>query len=350
MTSSAHADPLRGTLQTLLIAAALWAVAAAILFFVVPGIETFPRVLMFSECVGLTMVAVTLFLRRTHHFARFKPTSRWLLTGLIAIPAGYFIGHQIAFLLLGEPMQMVGHRAISLIPILFTILVGGFGLHYYATREQLASEAAQRAEAQRLAIESQLRLLRTQLEPHMLFNTLANVRSLVREDAERAESMIDQLIVYLRSALVASQTEAVALNREFAQVRAYLDIMALRMGSRLSYRLSLPQELEDTLVPPMLLQPLVENAIKHGLEPKVGAGSIEVEAMMRESFIELRVSDSGLGLPADGDLAPAGHSASTSYGLQHVRERLRVTYGEAAELRLERRTPAGVSAVIRIPR
>ncbi len=341
---------MRASLQTLLVAAALWALAAVLLFFVVPGIETFPRVLMFSECVGLTMVVVAVFLRRTKPFARFKPTARWLLIGLVAIPAGYFIGHQIAFLLLGEPMHGVGHRAISFIPILFTILVGGFGLHYYATREQLASEAASRSEAQRLAVESQLRLLRTQLEPHMLFNTLANVRSLVREDVDRAESMIDQLIVYLRSALVASQTEAVALSREFAQVRAYLDIMSLRMGPRLSYRVTLPPELEDALVPPMLLQPLVENAIKHGLEPKVGAGSIEVEAAMDGAFIELRVSDSGLGLPADGELAPAARSTSTRYGLQHVRDRLRVSYGEAAELRLERRTPAGVSAVIRLPR
>ncbi len=350
MTPLPRTDPLRGFLQTLLISACLWAVAAVLLFFVVPGIETFPRVLLFSECVGLTMVAIVVFLRRTQQFARFSPTGRWLLIALVALPGGYFIGHQIAFILLGESMQMVGHRAISFIPIVFTLLVGGFGLHYYATREQLAAEAAQRAEAQRLAVESQLRLLRTQLEPHMLFNTLANVRSLVREDVDRAETMIDQLIVYLRSALVASQTEAVALSREFAQLRAYLDIMALRMGPRLSYRLSLPPALEDTLVPPMLLQPLVENAIKHGLEPKVGAGRIDVEATLHDAFIELRVSDSGLGLPAGGELDAQGTPASTRYGLQHVRDRLRAAYGDAASLRLERRTPAGVSAVIHLPR
>ena len=136
---------------------------------------------------------------------------------------------------------MVGYLSISLIPILFTLLVGGLGLHYYATREQLAKEAAARSEAQRLAVEAQLRLLRAQLEPHMLFNTLANLRSLVREDADRAESMIDQLIVYLRSALAASQTESVPLSREFAQLRAYLDIMSLRMGPRLTFRLELPR-------------------------------------------------------------------------------------------------------------
>jgi LytS/YehU family sensor histidine kinase len=182
-----------------------------------------------------------------------------------------------------------------------------------------------------------------------LFNSLANVRSLVREDVDRAELMIDQLIVYLRSALAASQTDSVSLSREFAQLRAYLDIMALRMGPRLSYRLELPAELERTEVPPMLLQPLVENAIKHGLEPKVGRGSIEVVARSLSAGVEIRVTDSGLGLPAHEDGEPWARPGNTSYGLQHVRDRLQVLYGHAARLTLERREPAGVSAVVFIP-
>jgi LytS/YehU family sensor histidine kinase len=174
----------------------------------------------------------------------------------------------------------------------------------------------------------------------------------VREDVDRAETMIDQLIVYLRSALVASQTESVALSREFAQLRAYLDIMAVRMGPRLSYRLELPAALERSTVPPMLLQPLVENAIKHGLEPKVGHGSIEIVARALPAGIEIRVSDSGLGLPPDADddpSAPSSRSAPGGYGLQHVRDRLRVVYGPAARLHLERRDPSGINAVVFIP-
>ena len=339
----------KGALPVLAAAAAFWAIASTLLYFLVPGLETYPRLLVFHESVGLTMMACVLMLLRTRRFDRFKPALRWLLIGLVAIPTGYFLGHQFAFIVLGEPMRMVGLQQISLIPILFTVLLGGIALHYFATREALAREATARSDAQRLAVEAQLRLLRAQLDPHMLFNSLANVRSLVREDVDRAELMIDQLIVYLRSALAASQTESVALRREFAQLRAYLDIMALRMGPRLSYRIELPAELERTEVPPMLLQPLVENAIKHGLEPKVGHGSIEVVARAMPAGIEIRVSDNGLGLPTDEDDDFTGHLANTSYGLQHVRDRLRVHYGPAARLSLERRDPTGVSAVVFIP-
>jgi signal transduction histidine kinase len=345
-------DRLIGALPVIVAAVAFWALASTLLYFLVPGLETYPRLLVFHECVGLTMTACVFVLLRSRRFDRFRPALRWLLIGLIAIPVGYFLGHQVAFVALGEPMRMVGHQQISLIPILFTVLAGGIALNYFATRETLAKEATARSEAQRFAVEAQLRLLRAQLDPHMLFNSLANVRSLVREDVDRAESMIDQLIVYLRSALAASQIESVALSREFAQLRAYLDIMALRMGPRLSYRLELPTALERTEVPPMLLQPLVENAIKHGLEPKVGHGSIEVVARGLTGGIEIRVSDSGLGLPPDegGDRpAISARPASTSFGLQHVRDRLHVLYGDDASLTLERRDPTGVSAVVFIP-
>jgi len=342
-------DTPKGVLRTLCVAAVVWALAATLLYVLSPGLETWPRLMVFSECVGMTMVACVLLLRRTRAFSRFKPMTRWLLTGAVAIPTGYFVGHQFAFLLLGESLRMVGYLSISLIPIIFTMLVGGLGLHSYALREQLAQSAAARSEAQRLAVESQLRMLRAQLEPHMLFNTLANLRSLVREDVDRAEAMIDQLIVYLRSALAASQTASVPLGREFAQLRAYLDIMSLRMGPRLAWRLELPAELASTAVPPMLLQPLVENAIKHGLEPKVGPGSIEVVAHATGAGIEIRVNDSGLGLPVEEEGAPAAGAAGASYGLQHVRDRLQAVYGPAARLSLERRHPHGVSAIVFIP-
>jgi signal transduction histidine kinase len=346
-------DTTKGALGIVVASAAVWAVAAALLHVLAPGLDTLPRLLVFSECVGLTMVASVVVLRRQRRIAQMATGMRWLLTGVIAIPVGYLLGHQIAFLLLGEPLRLVGFHDVSVGPLLFTVLVGGLGLRHYATREQLARAAAARAEAQRLAVEAELRLLQAQLEPHMLFNTLANLRGLVREDADRAETMIDRLIVYLRGTLAASRTESVPLSREFAQLRAYLEIMSLRMGPRLAWRLELPAALEDAAVPPMLLQPLVENAIKHGLEPKVGAGHIEVVARSTGAGIEIRVEDDGLGLPVqDGEGLPGEPSArpeSSSYGLRHVRERLRAVYGPAARLELERREPSGVRSIVLLP-
>jgi LytS/YehU family sensor histidine kinase len=299
------------------------------------------------------MVACVVLLQRQRRLERLAAGTRWLITGVIAIPTGYLLGHQIAFLLLGEPLRLVGPQHISLVPILFTVLVGGLGLRHFATREQLAREAAARAEAQRMALEAQLRLLRAQLEPHMLFNTLANLRGLVREDADRAEAMIDRLIVYLRGTLAASDTESVPLRHEFAQLRAFLEIMSLRMGPRLTFRLELPAALEGTPVPPMVLQPLVENAIKHGLEPKVGPGCVEVIARAIDAGIEIRVEDDGLGLPAPGHEASHDDASArrerTSYGLRHVRERLQAVYGPAARLDVERRLPAGARCVVFLP-
>jgi LytS/YehU family sensor histidine kinase len=165
--------------------------------------------------------------------------------------------------------------------------------------------------------------------------------------------MIDRLIVYLRGTLAASRTESVPLGREFAQLRAYLEIMSLRMGPRLTWRLDLPAALENTPVPPMLLQPLVENAIRHGLEPKVGPGHLEVIARATDAGIEIRVDDNGLGLPVRAHEDPHDHATArpegSSYGLRHVRERLRAVYGPAARLDLEPLHPAGVRSRVFLP-
>jgi signal transduction histidine kinase len=338
-----------GAGRLLLGSAAFWAIAAALLYRAVPTAETLPRLLVFTECVGMTMTLCILLLKSSSPFWRLGPVVRGVLLALLALVTGYIAGHAISFLLMGEPMRLVGQGPDGLVPVVVATLVAGLGLHYFATREQLSSEAAARSEAQRLAAESHLRLLHAQLEPHMLFNTLANLRSLVREDPLAAEQMIDQLITYLRSSLAASRAPWTTLGAEFAQLRAYLDIMSVRMGPRVSYRLDLPPELAQVAIAPMLLQPLVENAIRHGLEPQVGAGSIEVAVREAAGAIEISVSDSGLGLAAPGDASPRA-GAHASYGLQHVRERLRALYGDHASLSLHAREPKGVRAVVSFPR
>ena len=339
----------RGALGWIVGWALFWALAAGVLYVAAPGLDSYARLLVFNECSGMAIVLFAMLLRRSRWLAGISTAVGWLITGVLAIPAGYVFGHVLAFLILGEPFRVLSHGSDRMVPIVFTALIGGFGLHYFATREHLAREAAARSEAQRLAAESQLRLLRTQLEPHMLFNTLANLRSLVKDDPQQAERMIDQLITYLRGALTASRTESSTLANEFAQLRAYLEIMALRMGPRLTYRLELPRDLEQMTLPPMLLQPLVENAIKHGLEPKVGVGSVEVMARRIDGGVEISVTDTGRGLPLEGEARIPGDAANGSYGLVHVRERLRASYGPNAILTLAPHEGAGVCAQVRIP-
>lgn len=176
----------------------------------------------------------------------------------------------------------------------------------------------------------------------MLFNTLANLRVLIGTDPARATHMLDRLNDYLRATLGASRASSHALSAEFERLRDYLELMAVRMGPRLSYTMLLPDELRDLPVPPLLLQPLVENSLKHGLEPSVCGGAIQVQAQRSGDGLLLTVSDTGVGL---GD-EPI---QETGFGLTQVRERLATAYGGAATLELRANDPTGTLARITLP-
>jgi LytS/YehU family sensor histidine kinase len=215
--------------------------------------------------------------------------------------------------------------AFSLVATVVSVVV-------LSTAERLSHARAQAQAAQREAAENQLRLLQSQLEPHMLFNTLANLRVLIGLDPARAQAMLDHLIAFLRATLNASRTTLHPLSAEFAHLTDYLALMAVRMGPRLQVQLSLPGDLANAQVPPLLLQPLVENCIKHGLEPQVDGGRIAVSARQVGDQLHLDVRDTGAGLQA---LQPSG---GTSFGLEQVRARLATLYGTRARLTL---CPAG---------
>ncbi len=343
----------------------LSAVIAVVLTLARPESGRFLRVLVFSEFIGLAILVWNVALARFSPLRHLAPSRNIGLSMFAATPLGYLSGLALAHWALGEPAGVfVGDRSRAL-DVMLTVLSGGLVAYLFWVRFRLQRERTARAEALRLAAEAQLRLLRAQLEPHMLFNTLATLRSLVEVDAPRAQRMIDQLITYLRAALAASRSDTTTLRQEFEQLRAYLEIMALRMGKRLSFGLDLPDDLAALTIPPMLLQPLVENAIRHGLEPQVGPGSLQVQARRCAEGIEISVRDSGLGLAAGVGLAlvskgveagaataapPGGaEPMASSYGLHHVRERLRALYGDHASLALEPVAPHGVCATVRIP-
>lgn len=194
---------------------------------------------------------------------------------------------------------------------------------------------------EKLATETRLKLLESQLEPHMLFNTLANLRVLIGVDPARATAMLDQLNDYLRATLAASRSEGShPLALEFQRLRDYLGLMSVRMGDRLRFTLDLPDELAQHPVPPLLLQPLVENAIRHGLEPAVQGGAITVSARREGDTLRITVQDTGVGF--DGD-------PRSGFGLTQVRERLATAFGEQAGLEWSSASGQGTRITLTLP-
>jgi signal transduction histidine kinase len=317
------------------------ALVAAVVALASPSFAGFLRWLFIAESIGVTAVTIATLISRIPRLRSLTPRAAHLFIGGTAIPVGYVIGSSFAYSVLGEPLPIFQPEPRRVIALIATGLAAIFLVYFDAMRQRIENEGAARLAAERLAGESRLRMLRAQLEPHMLFNTLANLRSLVDVDPKRAQVMIDQVILYLRSTLAASRQEAVTLGQEFAQLRAYLEIMSLRMGPRLSFEFVLPSALEPLLVPPMLLQPLVENAIKHGIEPKVGPSTIHVEAREEAAGAVVVVTDTGLGL--------RDNASDSGYGLAHVRERLEAYYGERAALAIEPNPGGGARVAVRIP-
>jgi signal transduction histidine kinase len=247
-----------------------------------------------------------------------------------AIAAGWLVGGRLADLIcrtyeLYGPQARVHSAADLRSDILITLIAGSIGSYWFYARSKSDYLARRMREAERHANDARLKLLETQLEPHMMFNTLANLRALIGVDPARAQEMLDHVIAYLRATLDASRATSHPLRTEFDRLHDYLELMAIRMGPRLAYTLELPPELSEVPVPALLLQPLVENSIKHGLEPKVEGGRIEVRARREGDRVVIEVQDSGVG--ANG---PGG--GSKGFGLVQIRERLATLHGGRASL------------------
>ncbi|MNU79769.1 Sensor histidine kinase YehU [compost metagenome] len=245
---------------------------------------------------------------------------------------GFLTGNLIGDAWSGAPafdfLDLRGHKLATGVTV--TIIAGaGICFLFYSLGKSKYMQS-QIELAQRNATEARLKLLETQLEPHMLFNTLANLRVLITVDPPRAVAMLDRLNSYLRMTLSGSRALSHPLSAEFDRLGDYLELMSVRMGERLRYTLDLPDELRDTPVPPLLLQPLVENSIRHGLEPQVEGGEIAVRARREAGELVIEVSDTGVGL----DAAPPQPSEDGGFGLEQVRERLATVYGEQGRLSL----------------
>ncbi len=207
--------------------------------------------------------------------------------------------------------------------------------------EALTRQAQQDRTARQLA-DARLKLMQAQVEPHFLFNTLASVQDLAEGKAPEAAALTRQLIAFLRAGLAGLRDHTTTLAREFDMAAAFLTIMKTRMGDRLSFELHLPETLSDVAVPPAMLISLVENAIKHGLEPALEGGHMSLSARRDGATLTVEVCDTGLGLNAHVS------DASGGVGLTNIRERLAAIYGDDAALSVRENLPHGVVATLSI--
>lgn len=328
-------------------------VIAVLITYVMRVDDSFFINLVISVCIGTLAVSFIDIGRLTLWGEGKPPKLPFIVLLVISFLLSQYFGYMTASLLLGIPTENIGatraRNATAMLiggAVTFMIIAWFFWNreHMAHLRAETEAEKARAAAIERQAMQAQLQMLQAQIEPHMLFNTLANLQGLIAVDAQRAQHMLDQLIQYLRATLSSSRCDTTTLAHEFTLMDAYLGLMQVRMGSRLSYALQLPDDLRSILIPPMLLQPLVENAIKHGLEPKVDGGKVLVRAERDGGTLRLNVADTGLGLDA-GPADPNG----TRVGIANVRDRLQVLYGERAAFQLVPNTPYGAIAQLSIP-
>ena len=279
--------------------------------------------------------------------ARPRPGPPMLWRGL-AVAIGAFssamLRHWVANM--GDPSAQVKWGwAIS--TTLVWVLLGGVAYAVLLTaradkaaQRQLLATARQHETLQAQQLEAQLSALNAQIEPHFLFNTLANVKRLYETAPDRGRNMLVSLIAYLRAALPSMRRSESTLGQELELVRNYLTILQMRMGERLAFEIDAAPDLLDARLPPMVLPTLVENAIKHGLSPLPEGGHISISARQHNDELAVEVRDDGQGFAASG---------GSGVGLANTRARLAALFGVRAVLELEAVLPRGVVARVRLP-
>jgi hypothetical protein len=307
-------------------------------------LNTYLDLLVTALCVGYTsMVLFTLAGN-----IRQDRVPRELMQ-MMAVVSGSILGTLFAGIVKGRSFSTMFTERLSGVAISMGLGIG-FGCVVVAAvilREKNARDQARihRAESERHQLEknileARLQVMQAQVEPHFLFNTLANVQHLVETDPGAASRMLESLIQYLRAALPQMREGATNLGRELDMARAFLEIHRVRMGSRMDFAIEVPDALKGRAFPPMMLISLVENAVKHGVDPCCECGSISIKAEEAGGRLRVSVADSG-----EGVVAKKGGGV----GLSNIRERLKALYGASAKLVLEENAPHGVVASIEVP-
>ncbi len=239
---------------------------------------------------------------------------------------------------------VIGGLTIAAIALLFPLLFITKGVisvnRRLKNRAAKSEQKAQQADLTKQLMEAKLAAMQAQIEPHFLFNTLASVQHLIETNPPAAAIMQNNLIKYLRAAIPQMRESSTTLGREAEQSRAYLEILKVRMGERLSYEINIPDALQSLAFPPMMIPTLVENAIKHGLEPKTEGGKISVNATVIGEKLRVSVVDTGNGF---------SQQPGSGVGLENIRERLKALYNGKAAFIIMPNLPVGTVASIEIP-
>jgi sensor histidine kinase YesM len=322
------------------------AIAAILVLFLD---NTFLDLLISAQVVGFTMLTM-LYPALT---AKLSPMPRrFVVAG--ALIGGAIVGTLLVVLVKGRDLQVLVSNDEYLWSVATTAILGFFfgsiAVAVQTTRARVARAEAEllrsEADRQRLArrnAEAELMVVRAQIEPHFLFNTLANLSFLIKENPPQAELLLENLIDYLQAAVPRIRGESNTLRHEITMASAYVSILQIRMGERLKSAFDVPAELLSAPFPPMMLITLVENAIKHGLNPLPEGGTVIVSVARCGDQLQVRVADDGAGLAE-----PAG-GAGEGVGLTNIRERLQAMFGASAHLSIEPNRPRGAVATISLP-
>ena len=230
------------------------------------------------------------------------------------------------------------------------LLFSAMCFFYFYSREQhaiaqreLEAIKREKAEQDRALLLSQLKQMQSQIEPHFLFNTLANISALMSQDVDKAKLMLEQLTALLRATLKSSREEQTTIDNETALIEAYLGIQQTRLGERLSYKIEVEEGLGRTELPPMMLQPLIENAIIHGIEPKREGGEVRLLIKRKQQNLKIEVRDTGVGLNH-----VSGHMGS-GVGLSNLKQRVEALFAGQGEVSISESAQGGVCVSLSWP-
>lgn len=266
----------------------------------------------------------------------------------LSILFSFVFGTLNAYLVLSHYSAFSGFSDIVPVAFLGLVLTAGCFFYFYAYEQKMIAEREleiakrKQSEQEKALILSQLKQLQSQIEPHFLFNTLANIQVLIDSEPTQAKQMLSKLTDLMRATLKTNTKELISLREELVLADAYLGIHQVRLGERLQYSIDYDTAIDQVQLPPFLVQPLVENAIQHGIEPNGAGGEIKIEATKQDGLIEIRVEDSGVGLEA-----PSSHNGH-GVGLANIRQRLQAMFNDSASLSIVQNSLGGVTASIRI--